>query len=418
MLSDAVLVISEDRAVRRELLRLVAEAGLASADASRSPSAILLGCVGHIAKNDLAAAQAISRSCDRAPIILVTSHGSEDLAIEALRAGVANYLRLPLTPEQLSSAIDALALVGRATAPGDRILGVSSAIQEVKAHLHRIAACSSNVLITGETGTGKELAADLIHRQSSRATRPLITLNCAAIPDSLLESELFGFERGAFTGAHAAQDGKLKLAAGGTVFLDEIGDLSPYAQAKVLRVIETGEIQRLGSRQPQQIDFRVIAATNKNLETDPSFRRDLYFRLNVARIHLPPLRERKDDILPLAEAFRADFNKAFGCESRAFTARAQQILLAHHWPGNIRELRNIIEAAFIDPGPTAAGEIDLPPEFRKALETSSGGELERILLALSKTHWNRSRAADELRWSRMTLYRKMARHKITSPGVA
>jgi transcriptional regulator with GAF, ATPase, and Fis domain len=293
------------------------------------------------------------------------------------------------------------------------MLGASLAIREVKAHLRRIAACSSNVLITGETGTGKELAAELIHGQSSRAERPLVTLNCAAVPDSLLESELFGFERGAFTGAHVAQDGKLKLAAGGTVFLDEVGDLSPYAQAKVLRAVETGEIQRLGGRRPQQIDVRVIAATNKNLEDDPNFRRDLYFRLNVARVHLPPLRERKEDILPLADSFRTEFERTFGCKTSAFTANAQELLLTHHWPGNVRELRHIVEAAFINPGANAAGEIDLPVEFRKSIRSFSGGELERILAALSKTHWNRSRAAEELRWSRMTLYRKMARYKIT-----
>jgi DNA-binding NtrC family response regulator len=412
-LSLTVLVISEDRTIHQTLLRLLAMAGIASADPSGSPSAILLGCREHIAKNDLAAAQSIARNGPSIPIILVTSHGSEDLAIEALRAGVANYFRLPLTAAQLTHAIDGIVTPNGNRAVKDPILGVSLAIQSVKTHIQRIALCSSNVLITGETGTGKELAADLVHRQSSRASKPIVKLNCAAIPDSLLESELFGFERGAFTGAHAAQDGKFKLAAGGTVFLDEIGDLSPYAQAKVLRTIETGEIQRLGGGRPQRIDVRVIAASNKSLESDPSFRRDLYFRLNVARIHLPPLRERKEDILPLANTFRAEFNTAFGCAATAFTATAQALLLANNWPGNIRELRNIVEAAFIDPGPNAAGEIDLPLHFQTALDSSSGGELERILSALSKTHWNRSRAAEELHWSRMTLYRKMARYKIT-----
>jgi DNA-binding NtrC family response regulator len=409
----SVLTLSEDRAVHQILLRLLAMAGVACADAAGSASAILLGCREHIAKNDIALAKAITRNGHAIPIIVVTSQGSEELAIEALRAGAANYLRLPLTPAQLVRAIDGIIPAAGAPASADRILGVSQTIRLVKAQLSRIAACSSNLLITGETGTGKELAADLVHRQSSRAGKPFVTVNCAAIPDSLLESELFGFERGAFTGAHAAQDGKFKLAAGGTVFLDEIGDLSPYAQAKVLRTIETGEIQRLGGVRPQRIDVRVIAATNKDLENDSNFRRDLYFRLNVARIHLPPLRERKEDILPLAESFRAEFNTAFGCVTTGFTAAANETLLGHHWPGNIRELRNIVEAAFIDAGPNAVGEIDLPLQFRKALCSSTSGELERILAALSKTHWNRSRAAEELHWSRMTLYRKMARYKIS-----
>jgi len=410
---QAILTLSEDPAVRGILSRLLAAAGLTSADSTVSPAVILLGCRERIAKNDLAVARATSRNGNGTPIILITSHGSEDLAVEALRAGITNYLRLPLTPDHLARAIEAVAPDTNAAAHTDRILGVSKAIQEVKTYLHRAASCSSNVLITGETGTGKELAADLIHRRSSRAAKPLIAINCAAIPDSLLESELFGFERGAFTGAHAAQDGKLKLAAGGTVFFDEIGDLSPYAQAKILRAIETGEIQRLGGRQSQQIDVRVIAATNRNLETDLNFRRDLYFRLNVARVHLPPLRERKEDILPLAEAFRTEFDRKFGCTSKAFLPRARELMLLHGWPGNIRELRNIVEAAFIDPGPNAEGEIDLPAQFRKAVEGSSGGELELILLALSQTEWNRSRAAKELNWSRMTLYRKMTQYRIT-----
>ena len=350
-------------------------------------------------------------------MILVTSEGSEELAVEALRNGIANYLRLPLTAEELGRAVDASEPVCPASMAADRIIGVSRAIRDLKAYLCRVAASSSNVLITGETGTGKELAAEFIHRHSTRAWRPLITVNCAAIPDSLIESELFGFERGAFTGAHAAQNGKFRCADSGDIFLDEIGDFSPWAQAKILRVIETGEIQRLGARQPQRVDVRVIAATNRDLENDAGFRKDLYFRLNVARVRLPPLRERKEDILPLADSFRAEFERRFG-RSTAFTEGARMLLLEHRWPGNIRELRNIVEAAFIDPGPDAEGALDLPVPFGKALENRTPGEAERILLALSQTQWNKSRAADALRWSRMTLYRKMARYKLSRAGGA
>lgn len=412
-MGQGILTLSEDQATRAALLRLVAAAGLKDASSMDSPAAILVGCGECMARNDIALAQAISRNGKGVPAILVTSHGSEVLAVEALRAGFVNYLHLPLAPEQLARAIEAAAPELGVRNRDDRMLGESQAMKEARARLHRIASCSSNVLITGETGTGKELAAETIHWHSSRGKKPLITVNCAAIPDGLVESELFGFERGAFTGAHAAQEGKLSLAAGGTVFLDEIGDLSCYAQAKVLRAIDSGEIQRLGARKPQQIDFRVIAATNRNLATDPVFRRDLYFRLNVASIHLPPLRERKEDILLLAESFRAEFDGKFGYVTRAFAQSAKELLLMHSWPGNIRELRNIIEAAFIDPGPNGKGEIDLPAQFRKAIQHSSGGELERILLALSQTEWNRSLAAKELHWSRMTLYRKMAHYRIT-----
>jgi DNA-binding NtrC family response regulator len=409
-----ILALSEDAGVREVLRRLVASAGWEEADSTCTPSAILIGCRGHIAKNDLALAQAAAGNDRRIPILLITAQGSEELAIEALRAGMANYLRLPLSPEQLSSAIETAA--GPASA--DRLLGTSKAIREMKAHLLRVAACASTVLITGETGTGKELAAELIHRHSTRAVKPMMTINCAAIPDSLLESELFGFERGAFTGAHAARDGKLRSAAGGTVFLDEIGDLSPYAQAKLLRVIESGEIQRLGGQRPLKIDVRIIAATNRNLESDPSFRRDLYFRLNVARIVMPPLRDRPEDILPIADAFRIEFSQAFGCATAGFGPGVRETLLAHTWPGNIRELRNILEAAFVHPGPDTDGLVHLPPAFRSAVQTSRGTELEQILKALAATHWNRSRAAEELHWSRMTLYRKMAKYNVRRPRAA
>jgi DNA-binding NtrC family response regulator len=368
-------------------------------------------------RNEIAFARIAGQNGRRLPIVLATLRGSEELAVEALRMGIANYVRLPITPHELGQAIAAVALDETATY-ADRILGESEAMQSVKAYLQRVARCSSNVLITGETGTGKELAAELVHNAGPRAHRPFVAINCAAIPDSLLESELFGFERGAFTGAIAAQDGKLRAASGGTVFLDEVGDLSPCAQAKILRAIETGEVQRLGAKRSQPIDVRVVAATNKNLETDANFRRDLYFRLNVARVHLPSLRERKADILPLAEAFRREFDSKFGCVSTGFVRGVEEMLLAHEWPGNIRELRNLVEAAFIDPGPDENGEIGLPAPFRKAMETATGGELQRILKALALTEWNRSRAAKELHWSRMTLYRKLSRYGIAKTPAA
>lgn len=406
-----ILIFAGDPSIRDALLRLAIAAGLPPCEDGSGAAAVLIGCRDRIARNDLELARNAA-SAHALPLILLTTNGSEELAVEALRAGAANYLRLPLTPEQFARAIDSVAAPPERAVVDDPILGVSEAIRRVRTSLSRAAACSSNVLITGETGTGKELAADMIHRRSSRASKPLIAINCAAIPDSLLESELFGFEKNAFTGAHAAQDGKLKLAANGTVFLDEIGDLSPFAQAKILRAIETGEIQRLGGKRPQKIDVRIIAATNRNLETDQNFRRDLYFRLNVARIHMPPLRDRRDDVMVLAEAFRIEFNSRFGYSVCAFAEGVRELLLSHNWPGNIRELRNVVESSFIDPGPDAEGRIDLPSRFRDALETFAPDERERILAALSKTEWNRSRAAKELHWSRMTLYRKMARYGI------
>jgi DNA-binding NtrC family response regulator len=405
------LVLSENRAIREILLGLLASAGFATSNSASAPDVILVGCGARIATGDLEAAEATCRKDRRVPIILVTSHGSEELAVAALRGGMANYLRLPLTPGEFACALEPFLATPSVPSPDDRMIGESPTFRAVRQYLYRAASSSSNVLITGETGTGKELAAGFIHHHSKRAAKPLITINCAAIPDSLIESELFGFVRNAFTGADRAQDGKFKLGDGGTVFLDEIGDLSPYAQAKILRVIESGEIQRLGARQPQHADIRIIAATNRHLEADSGFRKDLYFRLNVARVHLPPLRERRDDVLSLAEAFRAEFDRKFECVT-TFTVSAKQLLLAHQWPGNIRELRNIVEAAFIEPGPDANGKLDLPAPFRQALQDFAPGEQERILLALSKTHWNKSQAASDLHWSRMTLYRKMARYQL------
>jgi len=412
-MGQVILTFCADASMREMLIRLLAAAGLVANGTSGSPAAILVGCRDRIVPNDLEMARSASRHGARIPIILVTSRGSEDLAIAGLRAGITDYLRLPLTPEQLAHAIAAATPDQEDACSSGPILGVSEAIVNVKKALWRAASCDSNVLITGETGTGKELAAEMVHRQSRRAAKPMVAINCAAIPDALLESELFGFERGAFTGAHASRDGKIKLAAGGTVFLDEIGDLSSFAQAKILRVLETGEIQKLGGQRAQKIDVRIIAATNRDLDRDTRFRRDLYFRLNVARIHMPPLRERRQDIVPLAEAFRTEFDLRFGCVTRAFAAGVRELFTAHNWPGNVRELRNIVEAGFIDPGPDANGHIHIPPRFRDAFDSAVGDELNRILSALSRHSWNRSLAAKELRWSRMTLYRKMSRHKIT-----
>jgi DNA-binding NtrC family response regulator len=413
----AILVVAENRAIRNTLLELLTAAGLNAANGGDVPDAILIGCGMRIAAGDLRTAQAMSGKDRRIPVILATSQGSEELAVQSLRAGIADYLALPLTPSDLARAVEAVLPKPAAIATPDRMIGASQVFLAIREYLYRVAVRASNVLITGETGTGKEVAAEFIHRNGSRASKPLIIVNCAAIPGNLIESELFGFERGAFTGAVTAQNGKFKLADGGDILLDEIGELTPHAQAKILRVIETGELQRLGATQVQRVDVRVIAATNRDLETDPTFRKDLFFRLNVARVHLPPLRERREDILPLAEAFRAGFDRKFGCAT-TFTVAARNLLVAQQWPGNIRELRNIIEASFIDPGPDANGALDLPAPFRKALKDSSGGELQRILSTLSQTHWNKTRAASELHWSRMTLYRKMARYKLGRAAAA
>jgi len=293
---------------------------------------------------------------------------------------------------------------------------------DIRGRIPRIAASDSNVLITGETGTGKELLAQVVKDQSPRRDQPFIAINCAAIPDALLESELFGYSKGAFTGADGSRDGKLKAADRGTVFLDEIGDMSAYGQAKILRMIDTKEIQKLGSAHGTRLDVRIIAATNHDLEQlarESKFRSDLFFRLNVARIHLPPLRDRKQDLLSLIQYYISFFNHRFGLKVRHITEDALECLHDYDWPGNVRELKHLLESVFVEGPRQDISLTDLPLQFRRrAMELKSASEDERarLMWALSATDWNKSKAAAKLSWSRMTLYRKMARYNIMRAG--
>jgi DNA-binding NtrC family response regulator len=309
---------------------------------------------------------------------------------------------------------------------GDHLfVGRSESVVALKAYLGKVARCAANVLVTGDSGTGKELAAELIHRNSARRGGPFVCINCAAIPDGLLESELFGYERGAFTGASAPYEGKLKLADGGTVFFDEIGDMSPYAQAKVLRVIETKEVCRLGGRKSVPLDVRVIAATNGDLEAmvaQGRFRRDLYFRLNVARIHMPLLRDRRQDIPLLLEHYAGQLG-ASHAGTITFARGSLDCLIHYDWPGNVRELKNLIECLSIAAPSPPISYADLPARFRQPSAASGdpaltgdhpeAREQDRLRAALEFTNWNKSKAAQRLQWSRMTLYRKMAKYQMT-----
>jgi transcriptional regulator with PAS, ATPase and Fis domain len=302
----------------------------------------------------------------------------------------------------------------------ERLVGESPSMRDLKASIRNLSSTDTNVLISGETGTGKELVAQMIQENSRRRKAPFVCINCAAIPDSLLESELFGYERGAFTGAHCAQPGKLELADGGTVFLDEIGDMSQYAQAKILRAFESREIHRLGGNRPVRLNFRIIAATNQDLDSGngvAGLRRDLYFRLNVGRIHIPALRERKADIPLLSDYYIRHFNAQFGREVRGLTNQTLNALLQYDWPGNVREFRNIVEAMFVNLRTSEVSLMDLPDPLRRQFSGDrTPGEQERLLCALSSTDWNKSKAARQLCWSRMTLYRRMAKYSLTGKG--
>jgi len=367
------------------------------------------------------------------PIILIVSQSSEKMAIAALRAGINDYLKWPVALTELLASVKCKLFADSPrgafkkrpdsvdSGENHPLIGQSLSMAKLRTYLPKVAATESNVLITGETGTGKELIAQLIHQHSARRTRPFISINCAALPDGLLESELFGYEKGAFTGAYAAYEGKLKCAEGGTVFFDEIGDMSPCAQAKILRVIETKEICRLGGKQANSVDFRVIAATNQDLESrvpEQTFRKDLFFRLNVARIHLPPLRDRQEDIPLLLNCYLHRLGCHFGHQVKGIREDALSCLLHYKWPGNVRELKNLIEALLINLSSDWVSLSDLPEALNKSAATDYPCERERILSVLYETRWNKSKAAEKLNWSRMTLYRKMAKYHLreSKPG--
>ena len=287
------------------------------------------------------------------------------------------------------------------------IVGVSASTVALRRRLPRLAAADCSVLVTGETGTGKECVAQALHALSPRHAGPLVSINCAALPDTLLDSELFGYERGAFTGANTAYPGKVTLAQGGTLFLDEIGDMPLAAQAKLLRVLETHEVFPIGALRSRRVDFRIVAATHGRLEQavrTGRFRADLYYRLNVARVELLPLRERPEDLAVLFDHFAAQLAARSRTSRLRLTPQALQRLRHHDWPGNARELRNLVEAASILCEGEALQPADLP---LPAAADECSAEPTRILDALERCEWNRSKAAVLLHWSRMTLYRKM-----------
>jgi two-component system response regulator HydG len=303
------------------------------------------------------------------------------------------------------------------------LLGVSDAMAHLRAVAPKIARSESTTLITGSTGTGKEHVARTLHRLSPRSQSPFIAVNCSAIPEALFESELFGFERGSFTGAFHAQQGKAVLANGGTLFLDEVGELSPFCQAKLLRMLEEREAQPIGAARPVKLNVRIVAATNQRVEQlveQGRFRTDLYYRLNVARIAIPDLASRPEDLGAYLSLFIENYNR----ERRAKVAGPDDELLdllAHYeWPGNVREVRNFVEAVFIDPPDGPIGVRHIPEAFtqlRASYRTAGVDESERILEALERTNWNKAEAARSLHWSRMTLYRKITKYHIGRGGL-
>jgi DNA-binding NtrC family response regulator len=347
-----------------------------------------------------------------------------DFVLAAMRAGINDLLTCRSTAEEMADVVlrvvrhEPVARPQTELVAGNRLVGHSKPMEQLRRSIQRVATCDSNVLITGETGTGKELTAELIHANSRRRDRPFVSINCAAIPEGLLESELFGYERGAFTGAHAAREGKLQYAQGGTLFLDEVGDMTLYAQAKILRAIESRKVQRLGGNRDIAVNIRIIAATNQNLEqltSQQKFRQDLFFRLNVARLHLPPLREHVDDIPELVETVVRELSPRVERRVDSVDPGFLEPLLRYGWPGNIRELRNVVESTIVFGTSNRITRRDLPPYLRALFaseERKRESEREKVLGALRACEWNRNDAAKLLGCSRMTLYRKMVKYDL------
>ncbi|MAE76772.1 MAG: hypothetical protein CMJ85_07895 [Planctomycetes bacterium] len=362
--------------------------------------------------------------------IVVTGHGTLETAVEALRAGAHDYILKPLMYEELARKIDRLVEFKRATSENvqlrralqerysGQIIGYSDAMREVVVWAERAAATDATVLITGETGTGKQVVADAIHAMGPGANEPMLTVNVAALPENMVESELFGHERGAFTGAEKRRDGMLRATGRGTVFLDEIGELPLALQAKLLRALEAREILPVGSDRPVSFEARIVCATHRDLKErikDGRFREDLYYRLNVLHIHIPPLRERAEDIPPLVHHLLDRLCRRQGRSQPVVSKDAMRAFCSYAWPGNVRELSNVLERALIVVEDDRLDLPQLPAEFRDADEPAGlaldeavqGFERTHIAMVLRLCDGNRERAAAELDLSPATLYRKL-----------
>jgi DNA-binding NtrC family response regulator len=398
-----------------------------------SISLVIVGSLGQSIHDGLDTVGQFRQKNSTVPIILLSQSSCEDRVIASLRAGVTDYFRVPIQYEELRECIhknisslaqekipDSSTVDRNLEQNPSEMIGESQPMQKVKDYLFKVARTDSTVLISGETGTGKELAAELIYRNSVRKNGPFIRVNSAAIPDGLVESELFGFAKGAFTGAVSSRQGLFEQAVGGTILFDEVSEMSLLAQAKILRVLENKKIMRVGGHSERPLDVRVIAATNQEPElllSKGRFRKDLFYRLNVARIHIPPLRKRKDDIPLLIEHFLQGLNHRTNHCVQEFSPKCWAALLHYDWPGNIRELKNTLESTFITNSSPRITYGDLPKMFQTRFENTTkpeASERDRILNALFITNWNKSKAAKKLNWSRMTLYRKIDKHKIVA----
>ena len=454
-MSSRILVVDDDDA-HRGMLRMMlrswgyevdeADDGEAAVAAVRAqPYDAVLTDVRMARMDGISALKGIQAYNPALPVILMTAYSSVETAVDALRLGASDYLIKPLdfdalrqclqkAIEQSQCSVENRELRRQLTeaAAGPEILGRSPAVEELRSIIATVAPTEATVLINGESGTGKELVARALHMASERASRPLVTVNCAALAENLLESELFGHERGAFTGADKRRDGRFVQADGGTLFLDEIGEMPLALQAKLLRALQQGEVQRVGSDKPLTVDVRVIAATNRNLQTEVAekrFREDLYFRLNVINIEVPPLRRRPEDIPLLAAHFLQRYAERNRKAIKGFSPQALDAMLRYPWPGNVRELENAVERAAIlctgdlitlrelPQGVSGALNAPLPAEL--TTEQGDGSlaglkldDVERRAIeeTLRQTGDNKSEAARRLGITRATLHNKLRKY--------
>jgi two-component system nitrogen regulation response regulator NtrX len=368
------------------------------------------------------------------PVIIISGHGTIETAVKATRMGAFDFIEKPLSIDRVLVSIQNAIEFSRLEEENRllrkksqrRIIGNSSAVLNLREQIQRAAPTSATVLITGENGTGKELAARMMHLLSRRSTRPMIEVNCAAIPEELIESELFGHEKGAFTGAYEKRKGKFDSANGGTLFLDEIGDMSHRTQAKILRIIQEQVFERVGGSHPVEVDVRIVAATNKDLQKEielGTFRQDLYYRLNVIPIFVPPLRDRLEDIPLLVENFAEEIASESALGKKKIDPLIYPVLQQYSWPGNIRELRNFIERLIIMTPGHVIGPGELPADFRDVLHKENGDtayfsyptlkearsffERDYLLRKLEENGWNISMTAARVGLERPHLHKKM-----------
>jgi two-component system nitrogen regulation response regulator NtrX len=452
----SVLVVDDERNIRKTLEGVLSDDGyhvLQAEDGARCLEVMSRSFVDAVlldvwmpGMDGLETLRRIREAYPIVPVIMISGHGTIDTAVKAVKMGAFDFIEKPISLTKL------LIILSRAIEQGElrlenvelkervekkyRLVGNSEAMGRVRAEIAAAGPTNASVLVAGENGSGKEIIAREIHRHSRRADRPFVAVNCAAIPDELIESELFGHEKGAFTGATGRRRGRFEMAERGTLFLDEVGDMSPRTQAKILRVLEEKQFERIGGGEKIHADVRIIAATNRNLPKEVEagrFRDDLYFRLNVFPILVPALRDRKEDIPPIAEHFVGEICAEHGKEAKTFSRGAMGRLLAHGWPGNVRELRNVVERLVIlSPGPSIGEETvqrvlavepareERPPEigfdqehFREAVLSF---EKEFLTRKLRENDFNISRTAEKLGLDRTSIHRKMKQLAIAPEG--